>query len=51
MAVDQVRAAIQQRRDALARGGRMPANDDPPPAFEPVLLTRLGVAGDLQADR
>lgn len=51
MAVDQVRAAIQQRRDALARSGRTAANDDPPPAFEPIVLTRLGAAGDLQADR
>lgn len=51
MAVDQVRAAIQQRRDVLARSGRAAANDDPPPAFEPLLMTRVGVAGDLQADR
>lgn len=51
MAVDQVRMAIHQRRDTLARTGRAAANDDPPPAFEPVLLSRLGVAGEGQAER
>lgn len=51
MAVDQVRAAIHQRREVLARTGRAAANDDPPPAFEPILLTRLGAAGEVQGDR
>ena len=50
MAVDQVRTAIHQRREILARTGRAAANDDPP-AFEPILLARLGSAGEGQTDR
>ncbi len=40
VAIDQVRVAIEHRRDVLGRG-RAAANDDPPP-FEPILVSRLG---------